>query len=299
MSYKQTEPSNELRSESKAQYSYFDLLTKPIEIYLFIDPLCPESWSLEPIVKKLQLEYGRFFSLRPILSGKWSKLNQACLGAPEQLKKQWERTAKLTGMCCDGDLWIEDPITFPANVSMAIKAAELQGSKAGRRYLRKVQENIFLNRTDISKDEQLIRIAAEAELDLEEFKGDLHSKSATKALQCDLKLSGEMEIDQTPSIVFFNEEEEEEGLKLSGAYRYEVYVKVLRQLLQREVAPMDKPTLEELTKHFQFIGTHEIAIIYDWSHEKACSEMKKLQLMQLVQRVPVKNEIFWRYIKKP
>ncbi|WP_258871641.1 DsbA family protein, partial [Halobacillus trueperi] len=39
---------------------FFDLLKRPIEIYVFIDPLCPECWSLEPFLKKLTIEYGRF-----------------------------------------------------------------------------------------------------------------------------------------------------------------------------------------------------------------------------------------------
>ena len=40
---------------------------KPIEIYMFIDPLCPECWALEPIIKKLQIEYGKYFSIKHVL----------------------------------------------------------------------------------------------------------------------------------------------------------------------------------------------------------------------------------------
>ncbi len=290
VSFKQTGPSIEPHAQTKAQYSYFDLLTKPIEIYLFLDPLCPESWSLDPVIKKLQLEYGRFFSIRPILC---TKQNQYAKGKSKDLNRQWEKTATLTGMCCDRNPWFANPITYPANVSIAIKAAELQGIKAGRRYLRKIQENLFLYKTDISQDDQLIRVAAETELDLDEFKRDLHSNSAKKALQCDFKLAKEMEVDQSPSLVFFNESEEDEGLKLSGAYGYDIYVKVLKQLLQKEVAPIDKPKLEDFIKHFRSGTTHEIAIIYDWSPEVACNEMKKLQLKQLVKCVPVKHGMFW------
>ncbi|SDC29089.1 Predicted dithiol-disulfide isomerase, DsbA family [Pelagirhabdus alkalitolerans] len=298
MSFKQTGPSLQKQTNA-AQYSYFDLLKKPIEIYIFIDPLCPESWSLDPIIKKLQLEYGRFFTIRPILSDKVSKLNQRKNDHPTQLKRMWEKTANRTGMCCDGDLWEEDPLTQPYHVAYAIKAAELQGIKAGRRYLRKVQEYLFLSKTDISSDQQLIQIAKETNLDLDEFKRDLHAHPAKKAFQCDLKLSKEMEVDQTPSVVFFNESIEDEGLKLSGAYDYHIYVKVLKQLLERDVQPFDKPKLEDFLSHFNFIGSHEIALIFDWSIEKACKEMKKLQLKQLVTKVPVKHGVFWRYNPRP
>ncbi|WP_017470550.1 ClpXP adapter SpxH family protein [Amphibacillus jilinensis] len=295
MSYKQTGPFIQSDGPSKAQYSYFDLLTKPIEIYLFTDPLCPESWSLDPIIKKLQLEYGRFFSIRPILTGQLSKINQQAAPTPVKLKQWWEKTANRTGMCCDGDLWLEAPLSAPASISIAIKAAELQGIKAGRYYLRKIQENLFLNKTDISTDEQLIRIAQQANLDLDEFRRDLHSSSAQKALQCDLKLTKEMHVDQIPSLVFFNETAEDEGLKLTGTYSYDIYVKVLKQLLQKDVQPFEKPKLEDFISHFHFVSSYEIAVIYEWSIERACKEMKKLQLKQLVSCVPVKHGAFWRY----
>ena len=43
---------------------------KPLEIYMFFDPLSAECWALEPILKKLKIEYGNYFTLRHILSGK-------------------------------------------------------------------------------------------------------------------------------------------------------------------------------------------------------------------------------------
>ncbi|GAA5416630.1 UPF0413 protein GK0824 [Paraliobacillus ryukyuensis] len=282
--------------QTTAQLSYFDFLQKPIEIYIFVDPLCPECWSLEPLLKKLMLEYGRFFTIRFIISNQTSMVDQENIKI-ERLRQQWEKTGHLSGMCCDGDLWLENPINFPTTVSIAIKAAELQGKKAGKKFLRKMQEYIFLNKCDMSIEDNLVNCAEEVKLDIEEFKKDLHSNSAKKALQCDIKLAKEMEVDYMPSIVFFNEAIDDEGLKLSGIYPYEVYVKVLKQMLDKEVKPAEKPGLEEFLAHFQFIATKEVAVVYDWSIERTVKELRKLQLKQIVQEVPVKHGSFWEYAK--
>ncbi|WP_182200027.1 ClpXP adapter SpxH family protein [Paraliobacillus salinarum] len=290
MSWNQSGPSN----YATAQLGYFDLLRKPIEIYLFIDPLCPESWSLEPLLKKLMLEYGRFFTIRPIISSRLSSFNQE-KGNNDYLKQQWERTSSLTGMCCDGDLWKENPVNYPSMLPLAIKAAELQGKKAGKRYLRKIQECVFLNKRDISIENNLITCAYEANLDIVEFKKDLYSNSAKKALQCDLKLVKEMEIDYTPSIVFFNQSVDDDGLKLSGVYPYEIYVKVLKQMLEKEVKPVERPSLEEFIAYYGFVATKEVAVVYDWSLERTVRELKKLKLKQIVYEFPVKYGSFWEY----
>ena len=47
---------------------------KPLEIYMFIDPLCPECWALEPIMKKLQIEYGQYFTIKYVISGRLASL---------------------------------------------------------------------------------------------------------------------------------------------------------------------------------------------------------------------------------
>ena len=53
-----------------------------LEIYMFIDPLCPECWALEPIMKKLQIEYGKYFTIKHVLSGRLLHLN---LGRKQKL----------------------------------------------------------------------------------------------------------------------------------------------------------------------------------------------------------------------
>lgn len=77
---------------------------KPLEIYMFVDPLCPECWSLEPVIKKLKIRYGRFFTLRIIASASLTALNKK--RKKHLLAEAWEKIASRSGMSCDGNVWI-------------------------------------------------------------------------------------------------------------------------------------------------------------------------------------------------
>ena len=123
---------------------------KPIEIYMFIDPLCPECWALEPIIKKLMIEYGRYISLKHVLGGRLPVLNSRTEQKYESIAELWEKTAARTGMSCDGTLWLENPVSAPHIVFVAVKAAELQGRgesnfsvKSGKPYF--LKNKIFPN----------------------------------------------------------------------------------------------------------------------------------------------------------
>ncbi|UZH07950.1 DsbA family protein [Heyndrickxia coagulans] len=268
---------------------------KPLEIYVFIDPLCPECWALEPVLKKLRLEYGVYFRLRHVLIGKLSNLNDIPKKR-EAIADYWEKTASRTGMSCDGSLWIENPITSPYIVSIAIKAAELQGKKQGLRFLRKVQELVFLEKRNISDIQILVDCAKGASLDVDEFLQDIHSESAAKAFQCDLKITSEMEVTESPSLVFFNEHIEDEGLKISGLYSYDIYVQVLQEMLGKEPSPLPLPPLEEFLKYFGFVASKEIAVVYDMPVHEAEKELKKLVLQQKIRKIEGKHGSFWKYI---
>ncbi|MGM7700921.1 ClpXP adapter SpxH family protein [Pseudalkalibacillus sp. Hm43] len=272
---------------------------RPIEIYSFVDPLCPECWGLEPVIKKLQIEYGNHFRLRHLMGGRieyWNSVVQKRNGicSKEDVAKKWEITANRSGMSCDGDVWFEDPIQTPYIASIAVKAAELQGKSGGMRFLRKLREVLFLQKQNITKLEVLINCADEAGLDVEEFKKDLHSETAVKAFQCDVRTTQEMEVNQLPSLVFFSDTSDE-GIKITGMYSYDVYVHILEELLGELPGKCSPPSMEQFLKKYQFVATKEISEVYNLTSREVENEMKKLALQQVVERVPVKHGTFWRY----
>lgn len=269
---------------------------KPLEIYLFVDPLCPECWALEPITKKLRIEYGRYFSIKHVLSGRLATLNLGRKVKYETIADLWEKTANRFGMSCDGSLWLENPISSPHLTSIAVKAAELQGRRLGIRFLRKIQEVLFLEKQNVSDYDVLLQCAKSINLDLEEFENDIHSDIASKAFQCDLKITAEMDVHEIPTLVFFNENIEEEGLKITGYYPYEVYVQILEEMLQCKPIPAAPPPLTSFIKYFKLVASQEIAVVYNMTLNEVNREMKKLQLQQQVEKIPAKYGTFWRAI---
>jgi len=270
---------------------------KPVEIYLFIDPISPECWALEPMLKKLKIEYGRYFSIKYVLSGNLATLNLRKKINYGSLADSWRKTASRSGMSCDGTLWLENPLSSPYIASIAIKAAELQGRKAGYRFLRKLQEALFLGNRNITDLEVLKDIGATAGLDLEEFMIDLHSDSTAKAFQCDLKITAEMEVQEIPTFVFFNENIEEEGIKITGAYPYTIYVQILEEMLSETPRQTTPPPLETFLKYFRLVASKEIAVVYDMPVAQVEREMKKLMLKHKVEKIPAKYGAFWKYIE--
>ncbi|WP_078555164.1 ClpXP adapter SpxH family protein [Bacillus alkalicellulosilyticus] len=300
---KQTCDSNQGWCGPKEDAPRKTISNKPIEMYTFIDPLCPECWAFEPIVKKLQAEYGSYLTIRYFVANKLEAWNYAQakykgVSSLENLAKIWEKTAGRTGMSCDGDLWLEDPVCSPYTASLAIKAAEMQGKQAGARFLRKLREYLFLNKKNVSKEEVLLECANDAGLDVTEFSDDLHSEGAIKALLCDMKTTKELEIDYSPSFVFFNDRVEDDGLKVVGIYPYEVYVHIIRETLGYLPEKDPLVPLEDFLARYKFVATKEVSVVYDISVEEAERRLRRLLLEQKVERIPVKYGTFWRYVEK-
>lgn len=273
---------------------------KPIELYTFIDPLCAECWAFEPILKKLQVKYGNYFKLRILVAGRleaWNSCMKTAKGlstAKQKIAAVWERIAESSGMSCDGDIWLETKMQSPYLASIAIKAAELQGPQAGTRFLRKMREALFLNKENITEQTVLLECAKSAGLDLQEFENDLSSPNAAKALKNDIHTTNEMEVDVVPTFVFFNVNDEDDGIKVTGNYPFHVYEEILENLLGFKPDPCPTITLEEFLRRYDFVSTKEVAVVFDLSEEDAAKKLKALMLQQKVEAVPVKYGVFWR-----
>lgn len=248
--------------------------SRPIELYVFIDPLCGECWSLQPLLRKLQVEYERYFTLRIALRTSLPSMNLHF----EQNKED--------SLACKK--------THPTFPSIAIKAAEFQGKRAGFRYLSKMLEYSFLKSRNVTSFSVLVEIARKLNLDVDEFIRDFSSKNVLRSLQVDLFMAKEMEVDVAPTFVFFNEKIEDEGLKVSGLYRYEVYEQILEELVGDSIIPDFPPTLEDLFRRFDTLATREIAEIYNIPEKSAERELKKRLLQQHVERMHFQDMTLWR-----
>jgi len=269
---------------------------RPLEMYYFIDPLHPVCLDQDPIIKKLLLEYGHYIRLTYVLFGKFTpvptipaqpnaKNNPVTIGKPP---RNIMNQATAPVMECLPD------IPF-----LAIKAAELQGRKAGIRYLKKIQEHYFYKNEDVTKLDTLLACAHEAELDVSLFEQDLDSKTPLKALVGDLQIMREMDIEEIPAVVIFNTYNDEEGLKLVGVNPYEVYVDILTEMLKKVPVRRELPSLLSYIQYKQFVTTKEITIIYNWHWVKAELELKKLLLRREIQKIQTKYGTAWRYAGDP
>jgi predicted DsbA family dithiol-disulfide isomerase len=256
--------------------NYANPLIKPVELYIFIDPLCKQGFVLQSIIRRLQLQYDHYFTYRFVLSTDLTSLN--CY-------------SNHTKDCTDH---FSLDISHPVLPSIAVKAAELQGKRAGYKYLTKLQEYAMLSSKNVNSHTTLLEIAQEVQLDMDEFASDFGSKEAARAFQCDLYITREMEVDEIPSIVFFNECIEDEGLKISGAYNFEVYEQILQELINEELVKNPLPTLDELFERFGTLTTEEVAQIYTIDLTVAERELKKRMLQQKIERITSNNICCWK-----
>lgn len=259
-------------------------------MYYFIDPLHPICLDQDPIIKRLQLEYGHYIRLTYVLYGNFPHVQPfpaTTQNDPVTIEKP------------PGNIMNQADVPamefLPDTPFLAIKAAELQGRKAGIRYLKKLQEYHFFKNEDLSRSGTLLACAAEAELDVSLFKQDLDSKTPLKAFISDLQIIHEMEIEEIPAVVIFNNCEEEEGLKLVGLNPYEVYVEILTEMLKKVPVRRELPSLLTYIQHKQYVTTKEIAAIYNWRRVKAELELKKLVLRREIQKIQTPFGTAWQY----
>lgn len=72
----------------------------------------------------------------------------------------------------------------------------------------------------------------------------------------------------------FNTINGEEGLKISGAYSYDIYEEILFEMIGEKPTPSERPPIEWFIAYFQFASAKEIAVVYDLTLEEVEREMK-------------------------
>lgn len=158
----------------------------------YTDPNCTWSWGAEPIVRHLGTRYGDQIEIEFVLGGlvrDFEDFHDAAndISEPGDVAPHWEEASEQHGMPVDVGVWDEDPprSTYPA--SIATKAAFLQDSALGFRYLRRVREATLTERRNIARWETLWEIAESVGIELSSFAAALEDGRAERAAAGDLR----------------------------------------------------------------------------------------------------------------
>lgn len=248
---------------------------KKVEIYSFFDPFSKECWALKPLLRKLQIEYSQYVEVKQILLP----------------------TLRILTKCQAQSTTGDD------NIALAYKAAELQGRKKAVQFLTFIQNKI-MPKQDIITRELIISCAQQAKLDIDTFLSDMKSVHVTNSLKIDQHIAREMEVTTSPTLVFFNENFEDDGLKVEGSQAYAIYTYIINELLEQVIEKELPPRLELYIQENQLVSEEELSIIYEWPKPVLSRELKKLQLLKKIESVTYNGVQFWRsqsdqYVKKP
>lgn len=270
-----------------------------VNVIYYTDPICSACWALEPYIRKLQEEYGSYFTLEHRMGGLlpgWQAFSDAGNGIskPSDVAGHWEEIAGHFKMSMDGDVWLEDPLDSSYPPSIAFKAAQFQNKGKADAFLRRMRELLFLDKLNIAKEEHLLRAAAESGLDSERFLLDFRSEKARLAFFKDMEDSRAFNVRGFPTLIFVSPAGK--GYMQSGIRPYAQYVELLNKAAGQalEGQPVTMST-EAVLRKYNYLATEEVRVLLDMSELETLKELEHLESEGNLTRVPVKYGDFWRW----
>ncbi|WP_431136969.1 DsbA family protein [Psychroserpens mesophilus] len=232
---------------------------KPIRVIYYTDPICSSCWGIEPQLRKLKLEYGHLLHFEYRMGGllpDWN-YNGGGISKPEDVAQHWDDVSYYLQMPIDGDIWLEDPLHSSYPPSIAFKSAQLQDDQKALVFLRRLRELLFVEKKNITKWENMVMAAVDAQLDVNQLKEDYLNGNAEQDFLEDLELGRQLGIRGFPTILFINEEGNDQIVY--GAKPYADYELAIKKLLPISKKKPYNKSWENLIVHYQSLTVKEYA----------------------------------------
>ena len=256
----------------------------------YTDPACPWSWSAEPAVRKLMVEFGDNLSWTYVMGGLARDYTRAPGGA-EALLIEWLDVAAEGGMPIDPRLWRDAAISSSYPACIVVKAAADQASDGGYRYLRAVREGLMCFRRKLDTTEALVEEARRAQLDVERFRLDLASNASLEAFGNDLEETRSLAPAGSdriafPSVLF------EGG---AAAHEFRSYDELRSAAERAGAVPTGDPPprVVDALRRFGTMATAEVAAVCELPGPRAPAELWRLASEWKVRPVRIVTGELW------
>ncbi len=266
---------------------------KLIKIQYFTDPICSTCWIIQPLLRKLKLEYDNYIDVEYRMGGllpSWENYNKGIIKQPSDAAKHWEEVSMSHEMPLDGDVWLEDPLTSSYPPSIAFKAAQMQDTDKAILFLRRIKEMVFLEKKNIIKWRFLEKAALNAGLDSARLLRDIQGK-APGLFKDDLALAEELRVTVFPTLFFSNCSDKKFILK--GYQPYQKYEEIISELIPNAKKEEINTDPKNLFAHFTTMTDKEFAFLSNVSKEDANKTLSELYASGHIDKYESKNGVIW------
>ena len=217
-----------------------------IEVLYFTDPICSTCWTFQPELRRFKNTYADKIDFRYVMGGllpSWKEFDRGGIRNPEDVYHHWKEVSEKSGVPIHPEVWLTDPLHSSYPASIAYKAAELQDPEKAVIFLRRLQELVFLERTNIARVEILHRLAMSVGLDDSLFLEDIKGRAIGQFLK-DLSLIRDQSIRMLPTLIF--KKDDSAWIRMNGPQSFEAMEHALNDMIhwpsQQQVIinPMDQ-----------------------------------------------------------
>jgi len=266
---------------------------KPLQVLYFTDPVCSTCWIIQPLLRKLHLEYGKYLEIKYCMGGllpSWEGYNRGMIKKPSDAAQHWEEVCKQHDIPLDGDVWFEDPLPSSYPPSIAFKAAQMQDTDKAIQFLRRIKEMLFLEKKNIIKWEYLEKAAFETGLDSARLERDFNGK-AQELFRADLELAADLGIKVFPTLIF--SDGKRQLLRLAGYHPYEKFENIILKHVPNAYKEPINADPYKLFDTFYSMTDKEFSMISDLSVEDAKKQLMSLFEDGFIERHDSKNGTIW------
>lgn len=271
---------------------------KTIQIKYYMDPICSACWSIEGIIRRLELEYGNDISIETCMGGLlppegWDIDSEDYL-APAELAELWDKSSADYNMPINGDVWLKSPLSSSYPASIAYRAAYCQSPYLADSLLRKLREKLFVESCDISSELFVFECAKEVGLDMSIFRKDFIGDGKV-AFDKDIAQAVELGVELFPTLYVYPYgvlKSELVNVQHYKEYEYEL-LKLVPNLVK---VKYDKSALS-LLKTFGSLTSKELSILGDCSMDSATKELDDLVDNNLATVICSANGSLWKIVR--
>jgi 2-polyprenyl-6-methoxyphenol hydroxylase-like FAD-dependent oxidoreductase/predicted DsbA family dithiol-disulfide isomerase len=268
---------------------------KRVHLLYFTDPVCSTCWIIQPQLRKLKIEYGKYFEIEYCMGGllpSWDNYSRGGISKPSDAASYWQKASEKYEMPIYPDIWVKDPLKSSYPPSIAFKAAQMQDTDKAIIFLRRINEMLFFENQNIVEKKLLKQAAYEAGLDAARLLRDIEGK-AQLLFEADLELVKELEIKVLPTFIFTDTYNHSKVLK--GFQEYEQFEQILIEFIPDAVKTASNGNIIDLFNKYPTLTTKEVSFLGNLDMQQTDENLQNLFAEGLLVKHAInKGDVIWR-----